>query len=167
MRMSELFEAFNSTYRIRQVGANDFTFTADNGTIYKISFFVPSSVQIAMDYQSRYFPAVPDSPDSYAEVEFSIVGDDGTSSYKYLGGTEQIQSSGENSMKVFATVLNTVFWYVTNKNIDVLLFSGESKLGPLYERMIKRYIPRSHKMIKGTSRDPMRFIIYREGMKLI
>jgi hypothetical protein len=163
-----LFEAFDSTYRIRQTGATDFSFTADNGTVYQITFFTPSSIQMAMDYQSRYFPLMPASPRSYAEVEFSIVivGDEGGSSYKYLGGTEQIRNIGENPMKVFATVLNTVFWYVSAKHIDVLLFSGESKLGPLYERMIRRYMPKSHKMIKGTSRDPMRFIIYRSDLSL-
>lgn len=166
MRVTELFEAFDSTYRIRQSGNNEFSFTTENGTVYQITFFVPSNIRMAMEYQQEYFPLVPSNPNSYAEVEFSITGADGNGVYKYLGGSEQVRDSGENSLKVFATVMNTVFWFVTTKRIEVLVFSGESKLGPLYERMIRRYIPNSYAMLKGTTKQPMRFMIYKKGMPL-
>lgn len=166
MRFKDILnEAFDSPYRIRQSGTNEYSFVTDAGNEYRISFFMPREKRLWLEYQERYFPLLPLGAYRIAEVEFELI-TDGQAGYKFLGGDKRINSVDDNPQRIFATVLSTVFWFTRQKNIDLLAFSGESKLGVLYERMIRRYLPRDYLMLKGTGSDTARFIIYHKHIKL-
>jgi hypothetical protein len=165
MRIKDLIkESFDQTYKIFKKSERDFGFTTESGGEYNIHFQTPSgqtNINLAMEYHKTHFDLVPASPQKITEVEFTL---DGT--YKYLGGKKVVSGVDGNPMKIFATVLNTVFWYVNTNNVDVVFFGGESQLGAVYERLTKRFVPSNFQVASRKIRGETKFMIYKKGMQL-
>lgn len=164
MKIREIFESFDQTYKIFKKSSSDYGFHTDEGEEYNIHFQTPRSpmeISLTMEFQERFFDLMPAAPNKVTEVEFTLDG-----KYKYLGGATQISGVKGNPMKTFATVLNTVFWYVNSNDIDVIFFSGESKLGAVYERLTKRFAPSSFQVVSRKVGGETKFMIYKKGMQL-
>lgn len=164
MRIRELFESFDQTYEIFRKSPTEYGFRTDEGEEYHIHFQQAKNstdIRLMMEYQERYFDLMPANPSAVAEVEFSLDG-----KFKYLGGSKQISGVKGNPMKIFATVINTVFWFVNSNNIDVIFFSGESQLGAVYERLTKRFAPIHFQVVSRKVGGITRFMIYKRGMTL-
>ena len=164
MKIREIFESFDQTYKIFRKSPNDYGFNTDEGEEYAIHFLTPSSpmeISFTMEFQKRFFDLVPASPNKVTEVVFTLDG-----KYKYLGGEKQVSRVKGNPIKIFATVLNTVFWYVNSNNIDVIFFSGESQLGAVYERLAKRFAPSNFQVVSRKVGGETKFMIYKKGMVL-
>lgn len=162
MKIREIFESFDQTYKIFRKSPTDYGFNTDEGEEYNIHFQTPRSpmeISLTMEFQERFFDLMPASPNKVTEVEFTLGGQ-----YKYLGGAKQISGVKGNPMKTFATVLNTVFWYVNSNDIDVIFFSGESQLGAVYERLAKRFAPSNFQVVARKVGGETKFMIYKKGM---
>ena len=164
MKIKELFESFDQTYKIFRKSPTEYGFRTDEGEEYHIHFQRAKNemeIGLMMEYQERHFDLMPANPTAVTEVEFSLDG-----KYKYLGGSKQISGVKGNPMKIFATVLNTVFWYVNSNNIDVIFFSGESQLGAVYERLTKKFAPSNFQVVSRKVGGETKFMIYKKGMTL-
>lgn len=160
-------ESMNSFYRIaRGDSATNFKFETEHGEQYEIDFTVYSNPYQTMEYKKFYFDLVPANASKLkvVDVEFTLDG-----KYKYLGGRQYVSGVKSNPMKVFATVVNTAIWFATTKNIDVIFFSGESKLGSVYKRFLQRFVPSGYTYTLADHRrgdDELMFMVYKKGLEL-
>lgn len=167
MKIKELFESFDQTYKIsRGTSETNFKFETEHGEQYKIDFTVYSDPYKLLEYKKFYFDLVPANTSKLkvVDVEFSLNG-----MYKYLGGKKYVSGVKSNPMRVFATVVNTAIWFTKTKGIDVLFFSGESKLGSVYKRLLPRFLPSGYTYSTSDHKrgeDEILFMVYKKGLEL-
>lgn len=160
MRIKEVLkEAFNTFYPIRRIGKDEFEFTTDSENTYEINFFRPTHPLMFTQLQSKKLSVSIPPLTSVCEVDFMLKGTpSGEQGYKFSG----VSNVQDDAMKIFATVLNTTFWYVENNTIDALFFSGEGALGALYQRMVRRFIPPNFDVVAKKVGSGTSFMIYRK-----
>ena len=141
MRIRELFESFDSTYKVKQTSPTTFTFTTDMGNPFTIEFVTYKSPLFIQNKEREIGVSLPEW-NEVTEVDF-MIGDGDDKTYKFVGGNKKISSLGDNTSKIFATVMNTTFYYVNQKNVNVLYFSGELTLGRLYKRLVRMFVPKT------------------------
>ena len=135
MRISDLFESFNSSYQVRQVSPEDWVFTTEKGNEFTITIVEHNPVLFMQNKEWELKTELP-KVKSVAEIDFSMDG-----KFKFLGGSKKVDSLGDNTMKIFSTVMGVLVSYVASGKSDAVFFSGELGLGRLYERMVRRLAP--------------------------
>lgn len=158
MKIKEILEeAFDSTYRIYRVGNGEYSFETDEGAHYTINFYTPShTMAYTQRLHNMFDEKLPDDFGHLVEVDFSLEGSpSGKLGYKFGGGGRKMMNGVEgNVMQIYATVLNTLFWYAHSHHVDTVVFEGDSQLGNVYQRFIKRYLPSGWKYVsvkRGTT----------------
>lgn len=158
-----VMEAFDQVYRVRRTNSNEFSFTTDKGNQYQISFYRPSHPSMFLSMQEdKIGKPLPDGLVNVADVDFTFVPEGGGSRYKYMGGTKMVDSMNDNALKIYATVMSTIFWYTENERLDALFFSGEMKLGSLYQKMVRRYVPNGYKAMSGSYHNSIHFCVWKD-----
>ena len=160
MRIKDLFESFDSTYKVKQTSPTTFTFTTDMGNPFTIEFVTYKSPLFIQNKEREIGVSLPEW-NEVTEVDF-MIGDGDDKTYKFVGGNKKISSLGDNTSKIFATVMNTTFYYVNQKNVNVLYFSGELTLGRLYKRLVRMFVPKTFTVTEFDSGNKTHFFIERK-----
>lgn len=168
MRIKDIItESMNSVYKIaRGDSPTEFKFETEHGEQYEIYFTMYSNPYQTIEYKKFYFDLVPANPSKLkvVDVEFTLDG-----KYKYLGGQQHVSGVKSNPLKVFATVINTSIWFAKTNKVDVLFFSGESKLANVYKRFLQRFVPSDYEYAIADHRrgaDEAMFMVYKKGLEL-
>lgn len=159
MRIKELFESFDSTYKVRQTSPTSYSFVTDMGNPFTIEFVTYKS-PLFIENKEREIGATLPKWQEVTEVDF-MIGEGEDKTYKFVGGNKKISSLGDNTSKIFATVMNTTFFYVNQKNVNVLYFSGELTLGRLYKRLVRMFVPKTFKVSEFDGQNKTHFFIER------
>lgn len=160
-------ESMTSVYKISRGGSpTEFKFETEEEDKYQIHFTVYSNAYQVVEYKKFYFDLVPANPSKLkvAEVDFTLDG-----KYKYLGGKQYVSGVKSNPLKVFATVVNTSIWFAKTNKVDVLFFSGESKLANVYKRFLQRFVPSDYEYAVSDHQrgdGESLFMVYKKGLEL-
>lgn len=161
MRIKDLFESFDSTYKVRQTSPTTYSFTTEMGNVFTIEFVTYRDSLFFVQNKEREIGVELPKWDEVVEVDF-MVGEGMDATYKFVGGNKKISSLGDNTSKIFATVMNTTFYYVNQKNVKVLYFSGELTLGRLYKRLVRMFVPNTFMVTEFDSGNKTHFFIERK-----
>lgn len=161
MRIKEIYESFNSVYRVERLG-DKVKFMTEDGLQYTIEFdrfegnlaleFLANKHKLPLDF---FHPQA-----KSAHVVFHLnVGDANVTKFD----DRLPKNFSKNPMRVYATVMDEIFRFAHLNNIDIISFSGREKLGSLYKRLVKSFVPKEYDFkIKDSNRSE--FLIYKKSM---
>lgn len=163
MRIADIYESFNSVYRVERLG-DKVKFMTEEGLQYVIEFerftgnialeFVANKHGLPRDF---FHPQA-----KSAHVVFYLTQGD----TKYTKFDDNLpDASVKNPMRVYATVMDEIFRYAHMNSIDIISFSGREKLGSLYKRLVKNFVPNDYD-VKIQSASRSEFLIYKKNVVL-
>lgn len=132
-----LFDSFNQTYDIRTIGASFHEIIAPSGDVYVVNLTL-------MEGQATEQPIV--------NVEFGRSSRDGITLYHKYKNDDELEESKDSPIVIFSTVMSIVRSHAQKYKLPAYCFSGQRKLGSVYNRMVSRYASMSNFNVYQTTR---------------
>lgn len=128
MKIDQLFESFDAPYQYWKITKNSYLFDTDDGYEYDVLFHGEGSEKEPL------------------EVMFVII--DKQSRLPMRKYDSRLMANSSQPLRVLATVFAIAEEYVRKHQPDVITFSGEKKLGMVYDRIISKRFQNSGYTIK-------------------